>query len=518
MRILDEAEGIEVVGAAGTRMRSARSSTGARPDAVVTDIRMPPTHTDEGIRLARELATSHPDVAVVVLSQHAEPAYALALFERGLGRRAYLLKQRLGEPGELVRALETVAAGGSLVDPGVIHDLLSAHEQHERPTLAALTPRGREILALIAEGASNSAIAERLVITKRAVERHINAIFQKLELEDSADVSRRVKAALLYLAATDDSPLPAPFIRTGRCGAAPRAASCVDGRNHGRTRSRRLQEGGLDDEPEPAPGPALRARSGGGGRDDAARLREPPAAHPGQDVRVLRPAPATRRLLPLRRLTRRLIMGEMRQEPAAPTTSDGAPAATEAVRAEEPGQARQGAPRARLGARGRGLADHVRLHPHPWVDRQMLDNDNWNQASKELIQDPAVRDALSVYLVNQLYDNVDVEQALAQQLPAGPPGARRARRRRAAPARDERGRRAPRSARASSSPGSTRARSRTRSSSTCSRTRRGTGSRPATARSRSTSRELVAELGLDLGVPQARRSTGSRRTRAWSPC
>jgi DNA-binding NarL/FixJ family response regulator len=171
---------------------------------VVTDIRMPPTGTDEGIRLAQELATSHPDVAVVVLSQHAEPSYAVALFENGSSRRAYLLKERLSEPGELVRALETVTEGGALVDSRVIHDLLSAQVQRERPTLAALTPRGREILALIAEGASNGAIAEQLVITKRAVERHINAIFQKLELEDSAGVSRRVKATLLYLAATDD--------------------------------------------------------------------------------------------------------------------------------------------------------------------------------------------------------------------------------------------------------------------------------------------------------------------------
>jgi DNA-binding NarL/FixJ family response regulator len=204
VRILDEAEGIECVGAAGDADELLALVDGVRPDAVVTDIRMPPTHSDEGIRLARDLATSHPDIAVVVLSQHAEPSYALALFEQGAGRRGYILKQRLGEPGELVRALETVTAGGALVDQGVIHNLLAAHVQQERPTLAALTPRGREILALIAEGASNSAIAERLVITKRAVERHINAIFQKLELEDSADVSRRVKAALVYLAATDD--------------------------------------------------------------------------------------------------------------------------------------------------------------------------------------------------------------------------------------------------------------------------------------------------------------------------
>jgi DNA-binding NarL/FixJ family response regulator len=204
LRILDDAEGIEVVGSAGSADALLALVDHVRPDAVVTDIRMPPTHTDEGIRLARELAASHPDVAVVVLSQHAEPSYALALFEPGSGRRGYLLKQRLGEPGELVRALETVTAGGSLVDPGVIHDLLSARVQHERSALASLTPRSREILALIAEGASNTAIAEQLVITKRAVERHVNAIFRKLGLEDSADVSRRVKATLVYLAATDD--------------------------------------------------------------------------------------------------------------------------------------------------------------------------------------------------------------------------------------------------------------------------------------------------------------------------
>jgi DNA-binding NarL/FixJ family response regulator len=204
VRILDDAEGIEVVGAAGNADGLLALVDRERPDAVVTDIRMPPTGTDEGIRLAQELAASHPDVAVVVLSQHAEPSYAVALFENGSTRRAYLLKERLSEPGELVRALETVTAGGSLVDARVVHDLLAAQVQRERPSLEALTPRGREILALIAEGASNGAIAEQLVITKRAVERHINAIFQKLELEDSAGISRRVKAALLYLAATDD--------------------------------------------------------------------------------------------------------------------------------------------------------------------------------------------------------------------------------------------------------------------------------------------------------------------------
>ena len=136
VRILAEAEGVEVAGAAGDADALLTLVDQVQPDAVVTDIRMPPTHRDEGIRLARELATSHPEIAVVVLSQHAEPSYALALFEQGAGRRAYLLKERLAEPGELVRALATVTAGGSLVDPGVIHGLVSAHVQQERPTLA----------------------------------------------------------------------------------------------------------------------------------------------------------------------------------------------------------------------------------------------------------------------------------------------------------------------------------------------------------------------------------------------
>jgi DNA-binding NarL/FixJ family response regulator len=204
LRILDAADGIDVAGACGDADSLRKLVDQVRPDAVVTDIRMPPTGIDEGIRLARELAVRHPEVAVVVLSQHAEPTYAVALFEHGSSRRAYLLKDRLGEPGELVRALKTVTAGGSLVDPRVVHELLSLEAEGRRPALAALTPREREILGLIAEGASNSAIADRLVINKRSVERHINAIFAKLDLGDSADVSRRVKAALLYLSAVDE--------------------------------------------------------------------------------------------------------------------------------------------------------------------------------------------------------------------------------------------------------------------------------------------------------------------------
>jgi DNA-binding NarL/FixJ family response regulator len=155
--------------------------------------------SDEGIRFAGELRSSHPDIGVVVLSQHVEPLYATALFGDGSERRAYLLKERLADREEVSRAVREVAAGRSVVDSRVVEELLGAQRRREASKLDTLTPREREILALIAEGESNSAIAVRLVITKRAVERHINSIFWKLDLGDSEDVSRRVKAVLLYL-------------------------------------------------------------------------------------------------------------------------------------------------------------------------------------------------------------------------------------------------------------------------------------------------------------------------------
>jgi DNA-binding NarL/FixJ family response regulator len=167
------------------------------PDVVLTDIRMPPTNTDEGIRYAGELRNSRPEVGVVVLSQHAEPAYALSLFEDGSSRRAYLLKGRVKDRDELGRALREVVAGRSFVDSRIVDQLVS--NQRSDPGIESLTPREREILALIAEGRSNTSIAESLEITKRAVERHINGIFAKLDLPEDGDVNRRVKATLLYL-------------------------------------------------------------------------------------------------------------------------------------------------------------------------------------------------------------------------------------------------------------------------------------------------------------------------------
>jgi DNA-binding NarL/FixJ family response regulator len=178
-----------------------------RPDVVLTDIRMPPSKRDEGIRIAAELRRTRPEIGVVVLSQHADPMYATLLFADGSEGRAYLLKETLRERDELVRALQTVAEGGSVLDPLVVEKLLAAQTQRRDTRLDELTPRELEILGLIAEGRSNAAIAKRLVVTKRAVERHINSIFLKLGLRDANDVSRRVKAALLYLAGeTDDVP------------------------------------------------------------------------------------------------------------------------------------------------------------------------------------------------------------------------------------------------------------------------------------------------------------------------
>jgi DNA-binding NarL/FixJ family response regulator len=199
-RALEADDDIEIVAACADydTLRAAVGET--EPDVVLTDIRMPPSHTDEGIRLAEELRETHPGVGVVVLSQYAEPLYATKLLEHGSDRRAYLLKERVQDRSELSRALHEVAAGRSVVDARIVEALLHAQRTREQSGLDTLTTREQEILALIAEGWSNEAIASRLVITKRAVERHINAIFWKLELGDSEDVSRRVKAALLYLA------------------------------------------------------------------------------------------------------------------------------------------------------------------------------------------------------------------------------------------------------------------------------------------------------------------------------
>jgi DNA-binding NarL/FixJ family response regulator len=171
-----------------------------RPDVVLTDIRMPPTNTDEGIRVAEGLRTSAPSVGVVVVSQYADAEYALALLDKGAAGRAYLLKERVSDLDQLVNAIREVARGGSVVDAKVVENLIAARTRNKRSALADLTPREREVLAAVAQGQNNAAIAEGLHLTEGAVEKHISSIFSKLGLGEEPAVHRRVKATLIYLA------------------------------------------------------------------------------------------------------------------------------------------------------------------------------------------------------------------------------------------------------------------------------------------------------------------------------
>ena len=170
------------------------------PDVVLSDIRMPPFRDREGIRLAAQLRETHPDIGVVILSQYGDPSLALELFEAGSEGRAYLLKERIGDRDELVEAIKAVADGRSVVDPKIIDGLIAERARSSASPLDELTGREREVLAELATGKSNAAIASMLFLTKRAVEKHINAIFLKLNLRETEDTSRRVKAALMFLA------------------------------------------------------------------------------------------------------------------------------------------------------------------------------------------------------------------------------------------------------------------------------------------------------------------------------
>ena len=199
-RLLERAEGIDLVGTAADRPSLEALIEAESPDVVITDIRMPPTGTDEGIQIAAMLRETRPSVGVVVLSQYADPAYALALLEGGSEGRAYLLKERVSDVDDLLAAIREVAAGGSVIDSKVVESLVST-KRPRGSEVDRLTPREHEILAEMAQGKSNAAIAATLVLSTRAVEKHTNSIFSKLGLSEEVDLNRRVKAVLLYLAA-----------------------------------------------------------------------------------------------------------------------------------------------------------------------------------------------------------------------------------------------------------------------------------------------------------------------------
>lgn len=195
--LLSATDGIELVAVCADYDELMAAVTEHGPDVVLTDIRMPPTGTDEGVRASDELRRSHPATGVVVLSQYDDPEFALALLDRGSEGRAYLLKERMSDPEQLVAAIRAVAGGSSVIDPKVVDALVRG--RNARSPLAVLSPREREVLAEMAAGKDNTAIAGTLFLTVRAVEKNINSIFTKLDLAAETEIHKRVKAVLVHL-------------------------------------------------------------------------------------------------------------------------------------------------------------------------------------------------------------------------------------------------------------------------------------------------------------------------------
>jgi len=196
VRLLEEA-GLEVVGQAADAEELLRKVRAHKPDVAVVDVRMPPTHTDEGLRAARQIRAELPEVSVLVLSQYVEVAYARELLAESAEGLGYLLKDRVADVETLADSVRRVGAGGSVLDPAVVSEMLG-RSRREDP-LAALSPREREVLALMAEGRSNAAIAAELVVTERAIEKHVTGIFAKLDLPADSEDHRRVLAVLRFL-------------------------------------------------------------------------------------------------------------------------------------------------------------------------------------------------------------------------------------------------------------------------------------------------------------------------------
>jgi DNA-binding NarL/FixJ family response regulator len=199
-RLLETQADVELVEACGDLASLLDAVAAETPDVVVTDIRMPPGDSDEGIQAAERLRETNPEIGVVVLSQYANPTYALALLAGGSARRAYLLKERVEDVEQLVGAIRTVAEGGSVIDPKVVDALVAEKARSEESPLNDLTPRERDVLREMAEGKNNAAIADALVLTERSVEKVIHSIFLKLDLTWESAVHKRVKAVILYLA------------------------------------------------------------------------------------------------------------------------------------------------------------------------------------------------------------------------------------------------------------------------------------------------------------------------------
>ncbi|MGH2629645.1 MAG: response regulator transcription factor [Actinomycetota bacterium] len=203
--LLSSVDDVDVVGTAEAYDDLLAAVEAHSPDAVLTDIRMPPTGTDEGIRAAKAIRAEHPSVGVVVLSQFADEEYVYDLLKDGAGGLGYLLKERVADVDEVVRALTEVARGGSVLDPKVVEALVAAKDRMAHSPLATLTDREREVLSHMAQGQNNAAIAKSLFLTERAVEKHINSLFHKLDLTEEPAVHRRVMAVLAFLRETEQA-------------------------------------------------------------------------------------------------------------------------------------------------------------------------------------------------------------------------------------------------------------------------------------------------------------------------